>query len=498
MCAALLPALAAHVLLTFTIDGDGPVRFGVPLPADALQQGLRIADPAVHLQWRILQPNPDPRTGRQWVELAITGGRGRLRLRAGGVGAIAADQGSVVRLEETTTEDDATRVVRRVHRWRTGEVDRCERVRFRQRGWIAAESFGAGEALTTSAAPTDGRWLRVHMDDATWMRAEVLPRTGSLGRDLRGRLAELVPALPQLPGLRGRGDYGRSKGVVTNLEFDTTLGFARLGLALQRRDLLQRALDSARHLVDRDLDRETGMPFCHGPDHRAYLPEPGHVWLTGTLLVGCLAADDALIRAARGMALGLARHPPRGQGRDERARDYAWPLLEMEQWLRFEPHPVVEQAANALGLDLLRRFDREAKVLRFGEGEQQDAVYFERAWLTGGCCLPALRAFARRTGSRRAHHAIEVMERRLLALVSTGGAGVPTHYWVRRGLVRNQARKQGGPAVFFYLEGLAPAALPRVLQRRNVRRALRDLPCAEDEDLATTWSIAARTTWIYR
>src|SRR5690606_15079637 len=111
--------------------------------------------------------------------------------------------------------------------------------------------------------------------------------------------------------------YGRSNGVVTNLEFDTALGFARLWLAHEDPALLRRALDSARHLIDRDLDAD-GLPFRHGKDHRVAANEPGHTWLAGLLLVGCLSADDELIAAAGTIARGLARRPAQG-GEDERS-----------------------------------------------------------------------------------------------------------------------------------------------------------------------------------
>ena len=44
--------LCGPVLLTFVCEGEGPVRFGFPLPAKHLTRGLYVSDTDARLQWR--------------------------------------------------------------------------------------------------------------------------------------------------------------------------------------------------------------------------------------------------------------------------------------------------------------------------------------------------------------------------------------------------------------------------------------------------------------
>jgi hypothetical protein len=228
-------------------------------------------------------------------------------------------------------------------------------------------------------------------------------------------------------------------------------------------------------------------------------PEPGHAWLTGLLLTGCFTADDELIDAARTMATGLANHPARAQGRDDRARDLGWPLLELEAWLRFADDHGCGRRADQLGQDLLARWDPRNGVLRFGEGEVERDRYLERAWLTGGILLPALRAHLRRRPERRdLAQVVHQLEHRLSALVAQGRAGLPVRYWVRAGEVEGQVRLTDVPEGALLLEGLPAAAAGAVLERRAVQKALDGVLSAHDPDLATTWSMVARCEWVLR
>jgi hypothetical protein len=287
--------------------------------------------------------------------------------------------------------------------------------------------------------------------------------------------------------------------VVTNLEFDTALGLVRLGLVTGEKVLLRRAVAAARHLVDRDLDARSGLPFRHGPDHRVNPPEPGHAWLTGLLLVGCVTADDELIAAAGSIASGLARYPARGQGEDDRARDLGWPLLELETWLRFRPDDqACSRAADRLAQQLCGRWDARAQVLRFGEGERRRGAYLERAWLTGGILLPALRAHLARRPEPDLARIVARLEHRLATLVCQGRPGVPVRYWLADGALDTQIRLRGVPEAFLVLEGLPPPALDRALRRSGVRKALDGVLRENDPDLATTWSKVARCAWVLR
>ena len=90
------------------------------------------------------------------------------------------------------------------------------------------------------------------------------------------------------------------------------------------------------------------------------------------------------------------------------------------------------------------------------------------------------------------------MEQRLLGLVLQGRAGLPVRYWVIDGQVTGQVRLRGVPECFMVLEGIAPRSLGRCLARKAVSRALRDVPVDDDPDLATSFSIAARCSWVLR
>jgi hypothetical protein len=326
----------------------------------------------------------------------------------------------------------------------------------------------------------------------------VLQGTGRLAAKYRRRLQKLVGSLQEAPGLRGRGDYPRSNGVITNLEFDTTFGFAKLGLALGDAKLLQRAWCSAVHLVDLDLDAVTGLAHQHGRDHRTGKPDPGHTWLQGLLLTGCMFADRQLIGNARRIAVGIATHPVSRQERRDRLRDHAWPLLALESWLSFEDHLEVRRAANAVAQGLKARFDADHRVLRFGEGKRRGGVYQATLWLEGGVLLPALRKHLARTRDPQVREIVGGLARRLHRLTRSGKPGIPTHCWLRDGEVLRDARTQQQAAGFMVLEGLAPRTLARVLGRRLVETALADTPSAADKDLPTAFSIIARCEWIYR
>ncbi|MFY9344682.1 MAG: hypothetical protein WAT39_19475, partial [Planctomycetota bacterium] len=339
--------LVTPALLVIPLDGR-PVRFGVCLPAAAVASGLRLEGRG-QLQWRRLPvggTDADP----VWVELAITGPRGTVRLCAGSGAPCANGSGPVVvrEIEEQVLAEGRQRTVR--WRWHDGTVDECTRVVFTQPTVVAGESYAAGEARTTLTVGMRERsevLCRLHRDVLAF--AGVMPEPGGGGattRDLRAHLRTVLPLLHELPGARGAGDYGRSGGVVTNLEFDTTLALLRCAFGLREPAALARALRSATHLLDRDFDPATGLLFPHGPDHRTGTPEPGHVWLQGLLFAALLTADDDGLLAVHNLARALATTPPMGEGASERLRDWAWPLLELEAALVVMPDRVVARAAD--------------------------------------------------------------------------------------------------------------------------------------------------------
>lgn len=492
--------LLSQVLLTFHPTTAEPLRFGVPLPARALARGLRLQSAGgCRMQWRRLQAGQDPDSGRVWVELCITGARGVSRVLAGGRPAVAGDLGPVVRrsLRRRTTSECT--VWTETWLWHGGERDQLVQQVFHKRHLHGdSEVFASGEALTTWSPGFLERCLRAGIGPAQWRTASVLPGTGRLGRSFRERLAQLACSMTEAPGLRGRGDYQRSGGVMTNLEFDTPLAFARLGLALGDAALLARAWRSAVHLVDMDLDADTGLAHEHGRNHRSSPPDPGHTWLQGLLLTGCLFADRRLIRNARRMAIGIATHPVSRAGRGDRLRDQAWPLLALESWLCFEENIEVARAADAIAAGLKSRWDDANRVVRFGEDRQRGGVYEVRLWLHGGALLPALRHHLARRRDPQIRKIVAELSRRLHRLVRSGRPGIPSHCWVRGGRVLRDARRQRSPESFMVLEGLAPGDLQRILARQLVRNALLDTPAAQDRDLPTSFSLAGRCDWVYR
>ena len=492
--------LVSQVLLTCHPAPGTPLRFGFPLPGESLGSGLRVrGDPQARLQWRSLQDRPDPYTGRVWVELCIVGSGRRVQIVVGGSGPSDPALGAVVR-REAQVREDADRRTRTVRwRWLTGEVDEVEYTEFLTRHEYLEEVFGAGESLTRGLDPV--RFTASGVRSRDWRRVGVLPPGGGLGREYRRHLLTLAPRLVQLQTLRDRGDYQRSGGIMTNLEFDTSLALARLALAEDgdvRTDLLRWALRGALHTVGQDLDARTNLCFEHGVDHRSGRPDPGHTWLSGVLLLGCLTGDETLLNAARRIARGLARHRPVPDSNRDRVRDLGWPLLEMENWLRFADDPEVEAGVDRLISELVSRWDEDDGVFRFGEGERRHDVYAEPSWVTAGCLLPGLRAYLRRRPHREVAAMVGEVERRIADLVRNGRPGLPLRFWVTDGEVVGQSRQMGMPGGFMLLEGLPPAALRRCLDRGMVRDALLEVPAADDEDLATSFSIVGRCLWIYR
>ena len=393
--------------------------------------------------------------------------------------------------------DRETRVVR--WRWASGEVDERVTTTFRVATEDGGETYAPGESRTVDSVDLPGRLLRARIPSRAWARAGVVPAPGRAARAFRARLVEIGTSLRTLAGVRGRGDYARSGGVVTNLEFDTTLGFVRLGLVEEVPALLERALQSARHLVDHDLEPVSGLPFRHGREPRRAPPEPGHAWLQGLLLTACVAADDDLLRAAGGIARGLAgQRPRRAEGPSDRLRNTAWPLLELECWLRYADDPKCAAAADALAVELLERWDPHARAVRFGEGERERGGYTDRLWLTGGILVPALRAHLARRRSAELRRVCEALERRIRRLVLAGRAGIPIRCTVRDGAVVDVLRLTGASEGSMVLEGLTPRNVARALHRRQVQRGLTDVPAWDDRDLATAFSKMARCTWVLR
>jgi hypothetical protein len=492
-------AAVAPALLVVPLDGRS-VRFGAPVPAAALTQGLRLEGRGA-LQWRRLpigRPDSDP----IWVELAISGPPGTVRVVLGGDGPVTDGRGPVVVSEQAVVQLPYGREETTTWHWRCGRVDQRRRLVFTAPCELDGESWGIGEARTSvDAGFLQAGSVLLRLPRSHWAAAGLLPPTGSAGapaKALRRHVQTLLPGLRELPGARGAGDYGRSGGVVTNLEYDTTLGLLRAAMALADQPLLERAMRSACHLRDRDLDLRTGLAFPHGADHRSGAPEPGHCWLQGLLWVGLATADDGHLQAAQNLAQALAAHPPAGTGAQERLRDYAWPLYELEALLAISGDPVLARAADRLVASIRRRFDPVGRTFRFGEGEVGDGVYLERGWLVGGLLLPALRLHLQRRPDARLAEQVHRVQQALLERVGRGGPGLPTHWRIAHGAVFAEHREQSTAAAAFLLDAFATDDLQRLLRRGSVRAAIAELPSADDPDLATELSLLLRTQWLWR
>ncbi len=481
---------------------------GVPLPAERIDRGLRLrGNKAARLQWSYLQGASASQTGQRWVELAILGGRGRVQILPGAVEASASSSGPLMRRLEASSRVDGrrTEVVRFV--WIDGSEQISEREVFLE-SWQSPsdEIFQAGEARRLDDGSIIDSRLRVEMQPRFWRRAGILPPGGKLAAAIRRQLMEALQHLPPAPGERGRGDYMRGDAVVTNLEFDTVLALLRLGLVTGDHRVLRMAYAGARHCIDRDLDRESGLPFRHGPEHRHASPEPGHVWIQGLLLAGCVFADRELIAAARSLGLSLANrlNRPVPQAREagetwrDRLRDEAWPLWELEMLLAFEEQPKLMAVADKLVVQILTRWDERNGVLRYGEGVSRGEAYKERAWLTGGILLPALRAHLRRSNSPVVAKRIKALEAGLLRVIRSGKEGMPLQYWLREGQVFSVFRSLETPEAIMILEGLSPRAQADCLRRSGLSPAVKGMLAPDDPKIATNFSMIGRCAWVYR
>lgn len=486
--------LAILVQTLFSIGPvDGPVRFGVCLPEASVRKGLTSNGA---LSWRELPLTSQD--GNVWVEIAAIPSGDRLVVRSG---AALCEPAVVVRrsIEHATTTGGLPAEVA-IWEWANGARDERRVHAFEAETPWGGEVFGAGEFLSIESPSMALRCsAALRLPRALQERAGLLPAAGPLGREIREWLGVVARALVELPGLRGSGDYARSGGEVTNLEFDTTLALLRLALALGDESLLQRARRAALHTCDRDLDMRTGLPFRHGKDHRLAAPEPGHAWVQGLLWVGAICADDRMLNAAQQIAHGLAAMPAVAEREEERARDYAWPLHELEAYLAMRTDARLAMAADAMATAIVARYRPDLRLFCFGEGEFVDGDgYFERAWLTGGVVLPALRAHLRRHPDREIQRVVDEACAALAARIGHARGGVPTHWRALRNSVFGEHRAEQDPKAMFMLEGLTQSDLRRLVNKPHVQRGFHETPKLDDPDLATSFTMIARCEWIYR
>lgn len=499
----LLPSLLPP-LLTLTSDGQ-PLRLGVCLPAAELAGGLRLQG-AGAMQWRRLPVGPSDADlaplAEVWIELGIVAPRGLVRIVRGGAGPCPDGRGPafVFSEEEQRLAHGSVRVLR--WHWLDGTVDERSRTTFTARTELAGEFYDVGEGLTHESAGLAHRADSWQKRGQPWAVAcGLLPARSAgsaAGKAVRKRLAQIVPRLVEMEGRRGAGDFLRADQEVTNLEFDTTLALLRCAVGLGERRAWQLALRAAGQLRDRDLDVRTGLPFVHGLSHREVAPEPGHVWLEGVLWVGLLSADDDALLAARSMGRALAVHLPVGTGRNERMRDYAWPLLQLETLERIDPAARLRIASDRLVAAISARFDGAAGTFRFGEGELGDGVYLERGWLTAGILIPALRRHLARRSNEVLREQVAAVQQALLDRIGSGARGLPTHWRIVRGRAEAEHFERNTARSTWLLEGLAERDQLRLLQRSSVRRAIDEVPALDHPDLATEFTMLGRCMWPWR
>lgn len=506
MLVAWLPAAPpiSTPLLTLTSEGH-PMRFGLALPRKDLAHGLSLQGNGV-MQWRRLPiglADAECDLGSKvWIEIAIVAPRGAVRLVRGGAGPCPDGCGPAFVLTREEQRVAHGSVHRMCWQWVDGTVDERARTTFTARTEWQGEVYEVGEGLTieTPGLLQRAQYWRRNARKRAVDCGLLPPRDGGVAtaKSVRKHFQQVLPRLVEMRGRRGAGDFLRGDDEVSNLEFDTTLALLRCAVALAEPRAWSLALRAAGQLRDRDLDIRTGLPFVHGATHRAVAPEPGHVWLEGILWVGLLTADDDALVAARSIGRALAAQLPMGTGRNERMREYAWPLLQLECLLRVDPTRPMAMAADRLAASVMARFDAAAKTYRFGEGELGGGVYLERGWITAGILVPALQAHLQRRASELLQEQLQVLQQALLQRIGSGAHGIPTHWRIVRGAALAVHYERNAARAAWLLEALPERDRAALLSRSSMRRAFAATPALDHPDLATEFTIMARCRWVWQ
>jgi len=202
------------------------------------------------------------------------------------------------------------------------------------------------------------------------------------------------------------GDWERRPGTFGNLEFDTIDGLVRL--ALRRRDprLLGLAADSYRHLRDVDVWRSPDAPFhdlrprMHGPSHGGLRFEAGHTFAEGTIALGLVAGDPAILEDGLAVAGTAAA---RFVGDDEtyrRERGLGWLLhgLAAAAETAREEKRAAFRGAIVEALDRLESIGGPLPILFSAEDGGSAAV---SSWVAAGVLVPGLLRASDATGDPR-------------------------------------------------------------------------------------------------
>jgi len=116
----------------------------------------------------------------------------------------------------------------------------------------------------------------------------------------------------------------------------------------------------------------------------------------------------------------------------------------------------------------------------------------------GGIVLPALRMHLVRNPRESVARVVQRLERALVEQLLRGEPGLPILWHASERGPCGVHRALADPRGWLMLEGLSLPDLRRVLGRAAIRKGLGELPQATDPDLATTFSMLARTRWIWR
>ena len=158
------------------------------------------------------------------------------------------------------------------------------------------------------------------------MPAELRPLQSVLDSALEEGAAEETGLLPR--GLEDAGDWMWSRDSPGNLEYDTIWGLSHQGSRRRTPRLIQWAQRSARHLINRDLDRMgTQLPLAHGRFHRMGRVELGHVWLEGLLELADRSADPFLRDSLKQMTGAFSDYVTAQNRRRLSSRSIGWGLL---------------------------------------------------------------------------------------------------------------------------------------------------------------------------
>jgi hypothetical protein len=160
--------------------------------------------------------------------------------------------------------------------------------------------------------------------------ARLRPDSGFVFPELAASLIERVADQMSLKTWRGEanaGDYRWARGRAANLEYDHIAGLLHLA-GRGRPDSLSAARRALRHLLDRDLDRDIGLPRRHGARHRGPV-DLGHLWLEGPLALAWICADRAASEELVAVIEAFRRRVDARREEDWSTLDLSWTLLNL-------------------------------------------------------------------------------------------------------------------------------------------------------------------------